>query len=39
MRRFRKTLPADDVPAHDENCTAGTSAPTAFAAIAGGDPR
>ncbi|MFG2347032.1 alpha/beta hydrolase [Streptomyces phaeochromogenes] len=30
-------LPADDVPAHDEYFTPGTSALTAFAAIAGGD--
>ncbi|MEV2231939.1 alpha/beta hydrolase [Streptomyces phaeochromogenes] len=30
-------LPADDVPAHDEYFTPGTSTLTAFAAIAGGD--
>lgn len=32
-------LPADDVPAHDEYFTPGTSTLTAFAAIAGGDLR
>ncbi|MEU4612274.1 alpha/beta hydrolase [Streptomyces umbrinus] len=32
-------LPADDVPAHDEYFTPGTSTLTAFAAIAGGDQR
>ncbi|MEU3731659.1 alpha/beta hydrolase [Streptomyces sp. NPDC033538] len=32
-------LPADDVPEHDEYLTPGTATLTAFAAIAGGDPR